>query len=501
MKLLFLVLSTAILFTVVSGHGSMITPPPRSAHSQKFDDQNKCGCASTPGGCYSNASAPGYYCGLGCIGEACLYYQIGCFQSCPECSYVGKTLYPVPDDLKKAGNCPVPPAPKLGGGDAEKEHALRTYNIDNFSKRGDWTKWNPWRSPGTAGKGNLKFQPCGVNSGSNPSFPDPPAHGQKQFANGTDLPPISQKTIWKMGSVVDAEWSIYANHGGGYSYRLCKKVKGKEVTEECFQQMPLDFATDSTTIKYYDGSRKPFDIKATTTDEGTYPKGSQWRKNPIPMCNCDMGVGCNSKNVDYTKLPSHAIEMIKNEYTRATKNNNNKNQQKNYFVKKKTSSDGGKHCTSVTKDKCGDMTGVNTCLSCSPYSAYDCEECCPGLERVTKGEYSWCVKKGSKPTAECSETDPRGCYFLPYNKTYLAPNQKTPLCETGLMFPSSWDDGYGNGYGENNYEGYGSFMFSMTDKLQVPKDIESGEYSLSWRWDCEQTPQVWNSCADITIEQ
>ena len=116
-----------------------------------------------------------------------------------------------------------------------------------------------------------------------------------------------------MGSVVDAEWSIYANHGGGYSYRLCKKVKGKEVTEECFQQMPLDFATDSTTIKYYDGSRKPFDIKATTTDEGTYPKGSQWRKNPIPMCNCDMGVGCNSKNVDYTKLPSHAIEMIKNE--------------------------------------------------------------------------------------------------------------------------------------------------------------------------------------------
>ena len=102
-----------------------------------------------------------------------------------------------------------------------------TYRIDNFSKRGDWTKWNPWRSPGTAGKGNLKFQPCGVNSGSNPSFPDPPAHGQKQFANGTDLPPISQKTIWKMGSVVDAEWSIYANHGGGYSYRLCKKVKGK----------------------------------------------------------------------------------------------------------------------------------------------------------------------------------------------------------------------------------------------------------------------------------
>ena len=122
----------AMIVVGVESHGSMIYPPPRSAHGQKFDDRNKCGCASTPKGCYSNASAPGDYCGLGCIGEACLYYQIGCYQSCPECSYEGKTLYPVPEDLKKAGNCPVPPAPTLGGGSKEREHALRTYNIDNY---------------------------------------------------------------------------------------------------------------------------------------------------------------------------------------------------------------------------------------------------------------------------------------------------------------------------------------------------------------------------------
>ena len=46
----------------------------------------------------------------------------------------------MPDDLKKAGNCPIPPAPKLGGGDAEKEHALRTYNIDNLSKMRTYIK-------------------------------------------------------------------------------------------------------------------------------------------------------------------------------------------------------------------------------------------------------------------------------------------------------------------------------------------------------------------------
>ena len=480
-------LLVGVFFASVSGHGNMITPAPRQAHNQRFDSRNKCGCASTPEGCYSNATSPGTYCGLGCIGEACLYYQIGCFQSCPVCSYTGKTLYPVLEDLKKAGNCPVPPKPTL-------EPRMRTYNVDNLSKRGDWTRWNPWRSPGTAGKGNLAFQPCGVNSGSDPSFPDPPASGQKQFANGTDLPPTREKATWKIGSAVDVEWSIYANHGGGYSYRLCKKVQGKDATEECFQRTPLDFASDSTTIKYYDGSRAPFDIKAATTNVGTWPTGSQWRKNPIPMCNCDMGTGCHQKKdqVDYKRLPKHTIEMMKNEFYRSnakkTKNTNDKKA-------------GGKHCTAVKEDQCGDITGKNTCLSCSADSAYDCKKCCPGLVRVSKGEYSWCVKKGSKPSAECSESNPEGCYFLPYNKTYLAPGQDTPLCETGLMFPSLWDDGYGNGFGQEGYEGYGSFMFSMTDKVQIPSDIETGEYSLSWRWDCEQTPQVWNSCADINIEK
>ena len=146
----------------------------------------------------------GEYCGLGCIGESCLYYQIGCFQSCGTCSYQGKTLYPVPNDLVAAG-CATPPAPTLGGGDAAAEHSLRTYNIDGASALGDWTAWMPWRSPGTAGKGNRKFQPCGVNSGASTAFPLPPAHGQPAFANGTDLPPLptSSQSVWKAGSVVE----------------------------------------------------------------------------------------------------------------------------------------------------------------------------------------------------------------------------------------------------------------------------------------------------------
>ena len=45
----------------------------------------------------------------------------------------------------------------------------------------------------------------------------------------------------------------------------------------------------------------------------------------------------------------------------------------------------------------------------------------------------------------------------------------------------------------------GPFMFSIVDLVQVPKDIPAGLYALSHRYDCEQTTQVWNTCANILI--
>ena len=68
--------------------------------------------------------------------------------------------------------------------------------------------------------------------------------------------------------MVEASWAIYANHGGGYGYRLCKKAEGNELTEECFQQNHLNFATDTTEIRYTKSNQSVF-INATTTSEGT----------------------------------------------------------------------------------------------------------------------------------------------------------------------------------------------------------------------------------------
>lgn len=41
--------------------------------------------------------------------------------------------------------------------------------------------------------------------------------------------------------------------------------------------------------------------------------------------------------------------------------------------------------------------------------------------------------------------------------------------------------------------------FSVVDRVAVPADLATGNYTLSWRWDCELTKQVWLNCADITV--
>ena len=46
-------------------------------------------------------------------------------------------------------------------------------------------------------------------------------------------------TSWRLGAVERVGWGILANHGGGYSYRLCRA--GEELTEDCFQRTPLRF--------------------------------------------------------------------------------------------------------------------------------------------------------------------------------------------------------------------------------------------------------------------
>jgi len=153
----------------------------------------------------------------------------------------------------------------------------------------DWTgkEKMPWRAPGTA----PIFSPCG-HDGGNPQGcpvgnPDPNGCALGGYGHGPDartLPGNKNPEVWTAGGTVEVGWGITANHGGGYSYRLCKlPAEGRTgVTEECFQRTPLSLVGDKQWIQFDNGTRS--EIPARRTTEGTFPAGSQWTRNPVPGC-------------------------------------------------------------------------------------------------------------------------------------------------------------------------------------------------------------------------
>jgi len=41
--------------------------------------------------------------------------------------------------------------------------------------------------------------------------------------------------------------------------------------------------------------------------------------------------------------------------------------------------------------------------------------------------------------------------------------------------------------------------WGIKDLVQIPDDLESGSYILSFRWDSQRTPQIWTYCANIEL--
>ena len=162
----------------------------------------------------------------------------------------------------------------------------------------------PWRAPGTApvyGSG------CGVAGGSNVERDNGgiPPPGMKQGEDFLKIPPQTP-TVWKRGSTQEVAWALFANHGGGYAWRLCKK--GGNITEECFASNTLSLVGDTSRIRFapiqqYENTRQVADvvIPAVRVTKGTYPAGSQWTRNPIPACDfCDQAE-CMRNNSDWEK--------------------------------------------------------------------------------------------------------------------------------------------------------------------------------------------------------
>merc|ERR1719453_797476 len=150
----------------------------------------------------------------------------------------------------------------------------------------DWTRWNPWRAPGSA----PVMDACGQAGGA----PTPTeAHGIPHHQDFVDtkyakfgdlgskvLPYYPTGTVWEAGAVVETRQSIRANHGGGYQYRLCKL--GRELTESGFQEIPIPFAGNSKVMMSNGTMLK---LKSVFVSEGTLPAGSTWQMLGIPDTN------------------------------------------------------------------------------------------------------------------------------------------------------------------------------------------------------------------------
>ena len=101
----------------------------------------------------------------------------------------------------------------------------------------------------------------------------------------------NENSNWKMGSSQNVSWTLSANHGGGYQFRICplEYLMNDTLDEDCFK--PLDFVGDTAWFEYstYDdpqGGTIPFTPVRVTdaTTDGVLPKGSTWTAIGLPAC-------------------------------------------------------------------------------------------------------------------------------------------------------------------------------------------------------------------------
>jgi len=100
------------------------------------------------------------------------------------------------------------------------------------------------------------IDPCGSAGGRHPGQGNGGFGAQYQDTTNAKVGDLGSKTLpvtssgtkWTAGSTVEVAWTLQANHGGGYSYRLCPA--SSPLTEACFQLTPLSFAGPQSAFRW-----------------------------------------------------------------------------------------------------------------------------------------------------------------------------------------------------------------------------------------------------------
>jgi len=96
--------------------------------------------------------------------------------------------------------------------------------------------------------------------------------------------------------------------------------------------------------------------------------------------------------------------------------------------------------------------------------------------------------RGLANVTNCNNTGRNGGRFLPNCQQFPS------ICpeDTGTY---SWStDGSGQGLCSGDWT-----IGMISDKVIIPTTLNPGKYVLSWRYDCEETAQVWQNCADVNL--
>jgi hypothetical protein len=265
---------------------------------------------------------------------------------------------------------------------------------------------------------------------------------------GSKLHAAPSGTVWTVGSHVQTAFSIRANHGGGYSFRLCPV--SENLTEACFQETPLAFVPGKQMLRWANGTELA--INGTYTTVGTHPPMSSWAMNPLPYSNAGSGPQfsppCHEKTGSPPPLPDQCTLQQEGPLEGLDKCTTSYCSTKDYAFT----------ANNVSVDECAARCrAVNcTCFDFNPAST------------------------GSHPFEHCrvaSVSGSGGNAVVPSNSNYTAyqlPDQSPPM-------PGQVTDGYCSGQFPYNV--------MVVDTVAVPT-VPPGDYVLGFRWDCEKSAQV-----------
>ena len=292
---------------------------------------------------------------------------------------------------------------------------MRTYKSSGgYPGSGGFKGQTPWLAPGTA----EIFSPCGIRGGNPHGCPigegkpgdtcpgGGTAYGQdaiKLYEAGNFSGAVT--TTWEAGGTAEVAWGIQANHGGGYSYRLCKASEG--LTEACFQRGALAFVGDTQHAQWGADPAARVSWRANRTTIN----GTTWTKNPIPACG---GVGGGY-------LQPSGLTC-------------------------------GRRLGTQFPPPANNLTGGVPLQARAPAR----DETCSSAQWPARLPHAMSTVDGPLPAQGFCESKGTGW---------------RPDCS-----------------------------FAIYDTVRVPAELAPGDdYVLSFRWDCEQTPQVWTTCSSIRV--